>query len=827
MDLRMPAATAEARVAATFRQAALLHQQGRSLQSDALCGEVLGADPEHCGAWHLRGLLAIESGRMDEGIEWIERSLRCNPNQPAAHSNIGNAWLSRQQPLRALASFDRALQLKPDYVAALYNRANALRALGRWAEALNGYESTLRLKSDHVPAHNNRGIVLLELGRAEEALDAFELCARLDPRFVPAERNRGAALLALARTQAALECFERVVGSNAADMDAWCGHGNALLALNRLEDAVASFTRALELNPDLIGALINRGHALQELQRTTAALDDYERALRNAPDSVLALNNCGNALLELGSAESALAHYDRALQLAPLAPDTLYNRAAALRELRRYQESAQGFADVLSVAPDYEYALGNLFHLRMDCCDWTAYESQSKRLQQALARNKKVINPLSLLLADSLDLQLQCAREFVSSKYASRCDLAAIGPGADAGASGKITAAGKIRVAYVSADFREHPVGYLLVGALEQHDRHRFEVIGISLRQAEDTELGRRVRRAFDRFIEVTHYSDLEVARLLRELEVDIAVDLMGLTQGMRLGIFAYRPAAVQVSFLGYAGTSGADFIDYIIADEVVIPTGQEHWYAEQIVKLPHCYLPTDDRSAIATVNATRAAADLPPEGLVLCAFGNAYKINPPVFDTWMRLLRERPGSVLWLRGIAPEACANLRREAQSRGVDAARLVFAPRVASMAEHLARQGLADLYLDTFPYNAHSTACDALWAGVPVLTCAGGSFASRVAASALTAVGLPELITHSLAEYERLALELTGQPGPLPELRARLAHNRRSAPLFDTQRYTRALEHAYDSMHRRRLRGESIGSQRGEAAQGFTVPRLQDY
>jgi len=801
MNLRMPAATAAAQVAAVFKQAALLHQQGRSFQSDALCSELLRADPDHCGAWHLRGLLAIESGRVEQGIEWIERSLRCNPDQPAAHSNIGNAWLSRQQPLRALSSFDRALQLKPDYVAARYNRANALRALGRSAEALTDYDCALRLQSDHVPAHNNRGIVLLELDRADEALDAFVLCTRLDAHFMPAERNRGAALLALARTQAALECFERIVRSNAADAEAWCGHGNALLALKRLEDAVASYTRALELNPDLVDALINRGHALQELQRTIAALDDYERALRNAPESVLALNNCGNALLVLGRADSALAHYERALQLAPLAPDTLYNRAAALRELRRYQESAQGFADVLKVAPDYEYALGNLFHLRMDCCDWTAYESLAGKLSEALARNKKVINPLSLLLTDSLELQQQCAREFVTGKYESRCTLA---PG---GKHAPTRVDGKIRVAYVSADFREHPVGYLLVGALEQHDRQRFEVIGISLRQAEETELGRRLRSAFDRFIDVTHRSDLEVAQLLRELEVDIAVDLMGLTQGMRLGIFSYRPAIVQVSFLGYAATSGADFIDYVIADDVVIPAGQERWYSEQVVRLPHCYLPNDDRREIGPA-PSRALAGLPPDALVLCAFSNAYKINPPVFDIWMRLLRERPGSVLWLRGIAPEACANLRREAESRGVDAARLVFAPQVASMAEHLGRQGLADLYLDTYPYTAHSTACDALWAGVPVLTCAGESFASRVAASALTAVGLPELITHSLPEYERLALELTGQPGALRELRARLAQNRPSAPLFDTQGYTRALEHAYDSMHQRRLRGEWI-------------------
>jgi predicted O-linked N-acetylglucosamine transferase (SPINDLY family) len=584
------------------------------------------------------------------------------------------------------------------------------------------------------------------------------------------------------------------------DPDGWCGRGNVLLALRRTEDALRSYTRALQINPAHLDSLINRGHVLQSLHHSADALRDYAQALRLAPDSVLALNNYGNVLLGMGQAEQALARYTYALQLSPHSPDTLYNRGAALRELRRYTESAQSFAQLLQIDPQHAYALGNLFHLRMDSCDWADYESLTQRLHGSLAANPKVINPLSLLLLEELpEVLLTSARAYVEEKHPQDSSL---GPYVESRGEG----ARKIRVAYISADFREHPVSYLLVGALEKHDRESFEVVGVSLREAEDTELGRRVRSAFDQFIEVGAHSDREIADRLRQLGVDVAIDLMGLTQGMRLGIFAHRAAPVQVSYLGYAGTVGAPYMDYLLADSVVIPPGEERWYAEKVIRLPHCYLPNDDRRAIA-VAPSRERAGLPSQGMVFCAFTNAYKINPPVFDIWMRLLRDVPQSVLWLRAVDQTTRSNLQREAAARGVDAQRLVFAPHVASMAEHLARHQLADLYLDTVPYNAHSTTCDALWAGVPVITCAGGNLASRVAASALQAVGLPELIGSSLEEYEHLALGLACDPRKLQDLRSRLAANRSFRPLFDTARYTRGLEAASRIMHQRAMQGSA--------------------
>ncbi len=756
----------EPRGAEAFEQAVLLHRGGRPFQADALCAQALRANPRHHGAWHLRGLIALESGRLDEGIEWIERSLALHARQPSAHSNVGNAWLEKGDPERALGSFERALRLDPDHLPALYNRGNALRALRRFEEALASYDRALHLKGNHVAALNNRGLALAELGRSEEARASFERAVLLDPRFAPAHRNLAA----------------------------------TLLRLGRHAQAVASCDEALRLDPADLESLIGRATALQALQRPAEALEDYERALALAPDCVLALNNSGNALAELGRPEAALARYDRALELAPGFADAWYNRGAALRELKRHEQAASSFEEALRIAPEHDAALDDLFHLRMRRCDWRDYESLGRRLHEALGTRKQLINPLTLLLLPGEpQLPLECARAYVEAHHAEAL------PG-ERRARPARRAAGRIRIAYLSADLREHPVAHLLVGALERHDRAAFEVLGVSLREAEESEIGRRVRASFDTWIEVQDRTDREVAALLREREVDIAVDLMGFTEGMRLGILAQGAAPVQVSYLGYAGTLGAAFIDYLIADEIVIPAGEEHRYGERIVRLPDCYLPHDDRRPIAAGVPSRAAAGLPEAGFVFCAFASAFKLNPPMFAAWMRLLAAVPGSVLWLRSMAHETCANLRREAAVRGVDPERVVFAPYARDMASHLARLGLADLYLDTVPYNAHSTACDALWAGVPVISCAGRSMASRTAASALNAAGLPELVTDSLEDYERRARRLAEEPGELRRLRARLAASRGSAPLFDTARHTRHLEAAYRTMHERALRGE---------------------
>ena len=656
----------------------------------------------------------------------------------------------------------------PTDALALARHGVQLQASDCFAEALEFYDRALRIKPGLASVLVNRSNTLRSLRRLDEALQDLDTALTIKPAFPEALNNRG----------------------------------NVLRDLGELEAAVASFDAALQLRPEFLTALCNRGNALLDLKRPGQALASFEAGLGLDPDDGEALFGRASALLRLQQRlEEALADFDRAAARGIGLQEILVGKAAALADLRRHDEAAGVLTELIALAPERDYVRGSLLHSLLQTCDWANLPALTADLECRVRAGRKAAHPQSLLsLSDSAELHFECARLCAADQHPQDdslgpCAVRALEPGRR-----------RLRVAYVSADFRDHPVSYLLVGTLERHDRRQFEVIGIALQAGDGSPFEQRVRAAFDRFIDVAGRTDAEVTVLLRELEVDVVVDLMGFTHGMRAGIFARRAAPVQVTYLGYAGTLGAPYMDYLLADGVVIPAGEEKWYSEQVVRLPDCFLPNDAGRRVG-VTPTRRQAGLAESGFVFCAFTTTYKINPPLFDIWMRLLRQVDGSVLWLRSVDERARPNLLREVRSRGVAAERLLFAPRVTGMDEHLARHTLADLYLDTLPYNAHSTICDALWAGVPAITCAGRSFPARVAASALTAVGLPELITRSLADYERKALELARHPERLVELRGRLASQRTSAPLFDTGRFTRHLEIAYLTMCERAASGES--------------------
>jgi len=634
----------------------------------------------------------------------------------------------------------------------LLQQGNALLASNEPAAALDCYDQALSIRPDSAAVLTNRSNALRTLQRLDEALSDLDAALEIRPAFPEALNNRG----------------------------------NVLRDMRRLREALASFEAALALRPGFIVAQCNRGHTLLDLLLHEEALESFDTALALAPDDGEALFGRALALLNLRTRLSeAAVDFDRAAARGMDRSECLVGKAAALAQMKQHSEAADCLAEVLKITPERSYVLGSLLYSRLQAVDWSQYPSLKDSLMRQLTAGRRVTYPLSLLpVADSLELSLAAARMFAPPGES----LAPVVQWPDSPRPAKKP----IRIAYISADFRDHPVSHLLVGVLEQHDRARFEVIGVSLRASDGSEIGRRVTAAFDRFIDADSRSDSEIAEALRELQVDIAIDLMGYTDGCRPGIFAHRAAPVQVNYLGYPGTSGAPFMDYLIADAVVIPPGDERWYTEEVIRLPGCCLPNDSQRPIGSA-PTREQAGLPADGFVFCAFTNAYKINPPVFDVWMRLLRQIPDSVLWLRAM--NAPSRLLQEATARGVDAQRLVFAPHVASMAEHLGRHRLADLYLDTFPYNAHSTACDALWAGVPVLTCSGRTYAARAAGSVLTTAGLPELITKDLQEYEDRALQLARDPSQLQALRQRLT---RQSALFDTRVYCCNLETAYLSM-----------------------------
>src|SRR5262249_7069672 len=564
------------------------------------------------------------------------------------------------------------------------------------------------------------------------------------------------------------------------------------------EEAVATYELALAVWPGYAEALSNHGMALHEMRRFEDALASYQQALAVRPRYAEALSNRGNTLLELRRFEDALASYEQALAARPDYAGALNNRGSTLRQLRRLADALASYEKAVALEPDHRHALSGLADCAMKLCDWKRREKLSRDVCRHVSEQRSIISPL-VFLGYSADqsLQLTCGRNYFR-------DLFSVPP--QSLWDGAIRRNDKIKLAYVSADFRAHPMAYLTAELFELHDRSQFDVIAMSLGPDDGSEVRARLQAAFDQFFDVGRRSDQDIARLLKDLRVDIAIDLQGHTKDARPGVFAFRPAPIQVSYLGFPGTLGGDFIDYVIADAVVLPLDQQSYYTEKIVHLPKCYQVNDRKRPLAACNPTRTEVGLPAEGFVFCCFNNSWKITPAVFDVWMRLLVELEHSVLWLRNDNTDSEKNLRTEAVARGVDATRLIFAGRIESYEHHLARYGLADLFLDTLPYNAHATASDALWAGLPLLTCQGEAFAGRVAASQLYAIGIPELVTHSLEEYEAQALRLAREPDVLRNYRTRLAENRLTHPLFDTDRFRRHIETAYCHMWELWQRGE---------------------
>jgi protein O-GlcNAc transferase len=695
------------------------------------------------------------------------------------------------------------LRREPRNFDALHHLGIARAQAGDFAAAVRHLTDAIEVNPRSAEVFLHLANVRMAVGEAQEALAAYERALVLKPKFPEALYGRGNALQALGRHAEAVASYDRVLVLVPDRPEALTHRGNSLHDLGRHEEALASYDRALTLLPGVAMLHNNRANTLWVLKRYEAALASLGKALDLEPGYVDALINRGNILQEIGRHDEALACFDKVLAIAPRHLPALNNRGNLLAALKRHEEAVTTVARLLEMAPDWDYAPGLLLQSQLRSCNWARYEQDAARVIQGVRNGKKADIPFSFLaVSGSATDQLLCAQTHAAAKYPQRS--APLWSGAQRRHE-------RIRVAYISADFREHPVSYLLTGVFGAHDRRHFEVTGISLRPDDGSSASRRVRAALGNVVEVFRRTDADIAALLRELEIDIAVDLMGYTHGARSAIFAYRPAPVQVNYLGYPGTLGVPYMDYLIADRVVVPPGRQAHYSERIVWMPDCFQANDDQRRIGA-RPGRSAMGLPEAGFVFCCFNNSYKITPAMFERWLGLLRAVPGSVLWLVADHPAVPRNLREEARRRDVDPARLVFAERLP-YADHLARVQLADLFLDTLPFNAGTTASDALWAGVPVLTCPGDAFASRMAASLLTAAGLPELIAGSVEDYSALALKLATTPPALAELRARLARNRSGCALFDTGRFCRNLESAYRTMWER--------FQRGEGPAGFEV------
>ena len=733
-------------------QAIALHQSGRLAQAEALYRQAIAQDASAFVPRHYLGVLKLQQGDNEQAVALIGEALKIDPGNAEAMINYGNALKQLGRHDEALDVFDAALAARPDFAAAPYNRAILLQELGRLEDAARAYEQAVTLRPDFSAAWHERAILLLQSKQQEAALESFDRLLALEPRFAEGWSNRGVLLTDMKRFEEALASCERALAINPGFAEAWHNRANALSKLRRYDEALASFDRALALKPDAHPrAWNNRGVLLQEMKRFGEASASFTKALAIAPDYAEALYNRG----KLAWAEHE--DYD-----------------AALTDLTR----------AVALDPDYPYALGALLHLKNHGGDWSGRDAAIAAINVGVRAGKPVVEPFVYqAISTSPADQLACCRLHASLHYPAKSPLW----------HGRQRKPGKIRIGYVSGEFREQATAFLTAGLYEQHDRSRFEITAFDIGRADTSAMRKRLEAGFDHFTSIAGLSDEAAAQAIAAAGIDILVNLNGYFGERRMEIFAHRPAPIQVNFLGFPMTLGAPYIDAIIADRIVIPQDEQKYYSENVVLLPDSYQVNDSRRAIAA-QPGRDECGLPPSGFVFCSFNQSYKLTPEVFGCWMRIVKALPGSVLWLLQGHEEFQKNIRREAQAAGVDAARIIFAPMIAADL-HLARLGHADLFLDTMPCNAHTTASDALWAGVPLVTCQGSAFSGRVATSLLHAVGLEDLVTQNLAGYEALAVALALDKARLQALRQRLKDNRLRAPLFDTARYCRHLEAAF--------------------------------
>lgn len=585
--------------------------------------------------------------------------------------------------------------------------------------------------------------------------------------------------------------------------------GSLLHKQGRHDEALAAYDRALALQPMLAVAHTNRGLVFKDRGEYGAAVAAYQSALTIDPNSAETFNNLGVTLTELQHYDEAIVQFERSLAIRPDNAETIYNLGFAYRAHRKIDKAIEAYRKSLSIEPNNAYAATELLHQLQHACIWGEETQRLEKKVVDLVRRKSAgVSPFIFLnLPASPVDQLLCAQTFSKNATSTVTRAFQHVPGR--------RAAGKIRIGYLSADYHQHATAYLMAELFERHDRQHFELTAYSYGADDKSDLRARLINAFDRFVDIRDLPHQAAAQKIYDDGIDILVDLKGYTGEGRMQITAHRPAPVQVNYLGYPGTLGSDFVDYIIGDPFITPLADQKYYSEKIVQLPDSYQPNDTQRQISPDVPSRADCGLPAEGFVFCSFNSSYKITPDIFDVWMRLLQKIPGSVLWLFKSNDLVENNLRREAQARGVEPERLVFAPGML-LDKHLARHVCADLFLDTLPINAHTTASDALWAGLPVLTCAGDTFASRVAGSLLHAAGLSELVTSSLQEYEDKALALAMDIVALKGIRERLQTTKRKVPLFDIGRFVTHIDSAYQIMHARWLAGE--------AAESFAVQRV---
>jgi predicted O-linked N-acetylglucosamine transferase (SPINDLY family) len=761
----------------------------------------------------------INLEKLEEASKIIIDAIKIFPNEASLYLNEGIIAQKKKEWNAAIKSFNKSIEINSKLEVAHYKVGIILEEIGEIQKALESYENCIHINSNFYEAFFRQGLIQTYLKMHQEALSSFTHVIQLEPLHLGAQINLGIVLSKLKQYEKAIDKFDEIIRNNLEIEEAYLNKANVLFEMKMYDDAIKAYGLAISINPNYPDAYFNRGNTLSVLGKYEDAINDYLLAIKYEPQNAESYNNIGKLQIELRDYEQALKNinhalsineylfeaynnrgnlyqelnltnlaiedYNQAINLNSNYIEAIYNLGVAYEQLGVWDKALLNYQKVFDIDKEFEYLLGAIVNVKLNICEWSVYEDSINTLINKINTHVKASTCLPVLaFTDDPKIQQTVSKIWLDDKFPNKN----LGSPRESKKYDK-----KIKVGYYSADFGEHPVSYLTVELFELHDKNKFEIYAFYNGPTDSSPMHKRITKSFDQFLNINCISDIDVAKLSREIGIDIAVDLTGLTQNSRIGIFSHRAAPIQISYLGYLGTIACDYYDYIIADQVIIPNSFQEYYSEKIIYLPS-YQVNDRKKLISDKEYKRSDFNIPDESFVYCCFNNSFKITPNIFEIWIRILKSVPNSIILL--FAQNDCAktNLLNEANKRGLKNEQIIFLERI-NRTEYLARFKLADLFLDTFPYNAGTTASDALWADLPLLTCQGRSFSSRIASSILQAIGLPELITSSLVEYEKKAIELGNNPSIVKEIKNKINYSKNKSLLFDTVKFTLSIEKAY--------------------------------
>ena len=787
-------------------------------------------DPNYVEAIFSASIILQTLGQFEDMIEYLERVLILKPNISEAHNNLGIALKELGQYSKAITSYQKALEIQPNYLEAHNNLGNAFKNNGQLEKAIESYQEALSISPDYPTLHNNIGNAFKELGEIERAVKCFKKAIEINPDFPDSHNNLGDALRELNQFDDAVESYEKAISIDPDYFEAFNNLGTAFKDIDKLDEAVSSYEKALKINPEFADSYNNLGNVLKKLGKLDDALESYEKGIAINPYDVDIHNNLGRLFSKLKRMDEALHSYKTAIKINPQHAETYKNLAIIFMDLDRLEESFNYVEKAISLNPKYAeghsmkgrilsefdqldealesfnkadqidpnlyFILSNILQTKMRLCDWNTLPELIKELKNRINNNKKhTIIPFDLLsLIDDPRLQRMASENYIKEDFPRNYSVPNSTP---------YPIHKEIRIGYFSSDFRIHPVATLTAELYETHDRSQFEIHAFSFGPDTGDEMNLRIKSGVDFFHDIREMSERDAVVLARSLEIDIAIDLGGFTGDSRTGIFAMRVAPIQISYIGYLGTMGSEYYDYLIADQIMIPKKYQQYYSEKIIYLPSFQV-NDSKEKPPNIFFSRKDIGLPEEGFIFCCLNNTYKINPSVFDSWAKILNNVERSILLIYADHESSKVNLLKEIKSRGVDSNRLFFAESF-SRPEYLARYRIPDLFLDTRPYNAGTTASDALRMGLPVLTLMGESYPSRMAGSILTAANLTELITYSERDYESMAIDLASNPKKLKIIKEKLENSLIKTPLYDIALFTKSLEFSFKEIYKREKNG----------------------